>query len=365
MGQWVAALMTAGVAGAGPVVVPQSTFSPAALDADLTVTAAVTCDVGLGQWLARWVLSTNSATATVLNARDPENALELVLSGSTIAPNDSISATGSLAGSVTHLTFEAVLQVAGEPSTRTIRRELTLGEGCTAAQPPPCVDIADARYLHTFDATAGRASVRIDGAPPCTARNLALTRIYWPLGYPAIDKLAWGQITPNRTRVEMYVDRLPCDHALQLRIGGTEVAYQKAELGMCLMPGVAETQTCSGLKLDLTNDADARLTADVVVLGPDLPGGTRQIWRYAIAPGESRTVLILPVGQPPSAVAQITINNWPIQDRVWVSPADCDPWNGSRPTKCYQEPVRPIDCDRPSLPPVGTPPTRSALGTQN
>lgn len=330
VGTWLTAVMAAGMAGAGPITTQSVTGS---LDADFTVRASAVCDAAAGQWILRWGLQSGSATATLHSARDPENGVALTLANAVIEPGRQSNATGNLAGSATAIALEAVLQVSGEASTRTIQRRVPLDEACAQADLGPCVEESTARYAHTFDGPNGRATVRLDGPPPCTTRNALLLRYYWPLGNIRLDELAYGYFTPTTPRSVIYADRLPCDDELRLEIAGGiagspgnrstgPYAAHKQDLGMCLVPDVVDKQVCSGLKLDLSNDARAKLSA-YFVLGRSRPDGSHEVWRFVLAPGQSQPLTVLPSGDQTSFSVSISINGEEVQDRTWSRPSTC------------------------------------------
>ncbi|HCU51024.1 MAG TPA: hypothetical protein DGG94_14705, partial [Micromonosporaceae bacterium] len=315
-------VLAVALGGFGVAVQAQPASAQGPLDADFIVRASAVCDVELGQWMLRWGISTPTATATLLSARDPVNNLDLALPSTAVSPDHTANATGALAGTAVVTAFEATLQVPGESSPRIFRRDLPLGQTCAASDIPACVDLAAARYQHTFDPTAGRVTVRTDGPPPCTTRNALLTITYEPVGWPVTIGLAYGYLSPKHSLAVVQIDRLPCSNKLELAIGGTVAgspgspstgpyASHRAELGVCTSPGIQERHTCTGLELDITNHQDAGMSALTTVLGPDLPDGTRQVWFLQLAPGQSQRVFVQATGEPLAATAQFTINRYP------------------------------------------------------
>jgi hypothetical protein len=331
VGVWMTAVMAAGMAGAGPITTHSVDVT---LDADFTVRASAVCDAAAGQWILRWGVQSGSATATLLSARDPDNGLALTLANTDIEPGRQSNATGTLAGSATVIALEAVLQVSGEASNRTIQRRVPLDEACAQADLGPCVEASTVRYVHTFDGPNGRATARLDGPPPCETRNAVLLRYYWPLGHLDLDELAYGYFTPTNPRSVIYADRLPCDNELRLEIAGGiagspgnrstgPYAQHKQFLGMCLMPNVVDTQLCSSLKLDLGNGAEAKLSA-YFVLSRWRPDGSPEVGRYVLAPGQSRSLTFTRDEGQTFFRVSISINGDPILERDWSRPATCD-----------------------------------------
>lgn len=334
----------AGVIGAGPAFAgrPLEADFTASDSADFTVRGAAACNTTTAQWELRWAIQTDSQTATVLGMRDPVNDVVFPPELLNLEPMSASNGRGNLPGTAVTAAVEITLRVAGESAVRTFRRSMPLGEPCaTATEPTDCVERAQAHYQHTFDPAAGRATVRLDGLPPCDRQYLVLTVSYSPVGYLTPHTLAMVGLSKTYSRGVLQIDRLQCTHTFELGLGagpnaiagGTNepgnrssgpYAYDAAATGPCTLPGTLETSSCDGLWLTVKNYPDAAMAVSVLVYSADLPDGSRQFWQLTLAPGESKTILIRPTGTPPTAVAGLVVHTFPLMDRVWVQPDNCN-----------------------------------------
>lgn len=335
VGMWLAAVMAAGVAGAGPITT-QTAAAP--LGGDLLVELSADCESSNGRWHYLWEIKSVSASGTLLSARDPDNGVGLTFLGREFAAGGYTLSRGSVAGAAGTIALEAVLQLSGEPTTRTIQRRVSLGEPCVAEQLPACVQ-ARGPYAHTFDAATGRVTVRVDGPPPCQVNNALLMQFYEGPGESSIASMTASTFSPTKVRSVLYLDRLPCDNELRLEIDSRVVGSDSQDLGTCLAASFLRTDTCTGVKVDLSNAAEAKLSVDFMVArsGRD----ETESWRFHLAPGQSSSVFVRAVGDPPAAGLRFYVNNNWVADRAWTKPSSC------------------VGHD---LPPVRTPPTATPTG---
>ncbi|MFJ6199962.1 cell wall anchor protein [Micromonospora sp. NPDC092111] len=111
-------------------------------------------------------------------------------------------AAAALAGLATAFTFTAPASATNAPPTPTASPSVTAAPGATATpgatastpagQPaaPTCVTAADARYTHTFDGPAGRASITLSNGPLCRGeeQELALVSYVTPSAQFAVPQ---------------------------------------------------------------------------------------------------------------------------------------------------------------------------------
>lgn len=330
---------TTSTATAGPAPSVTTAAPP-----DLWLSGGATCDSAAGQWNVRWhaYLFATEVPVTITGASDPTNGAQLTPLRTVLAAHESTRLDGVLPGAATRADLELRVRV-GEEAERTYLRTIALGEPCAVSEPTAeCVNAADARYQHTFDGPAGTASVALVGPSLCSGQVqwIAIQIYYAPFGFSKLRRFDAWQVNSAVTRVVLVTDVEPCAVEMILTFGGSSApnnvlgapespgdrstgplaTYRGT--GTCLLAYFYATNTCDGLVIQAINEATSALPAYFEIYTEE-PIDQRQSWRIALAPGESRVVLVTPTAANPTILTNVYVERFPFGQRSWERPEEC------------------------------------------
>jgi hypothetical protein len=320
-----------------------------------------------GQLVVTWtVTNPENEDATLIGVHaDPATEVTTEVSGETtplqgavVAKNGgSVTATQVVPADTAKATLTIDAQWPSDPK-RTNRGEVTLsGEPC-APTPPPCVELSQAKFTHTFDGPKGEATIRLeDGQTLCENGKEPVTLVSYFAPRPEFATPQYLHdsdtkvISNQRPEITLDVEVPVCHTQVDLFFGGDDDVIQTLTedgprygsklLGSpaapgnrsegpkgwfnggtraCTQPQAQFVSNCDGtVQVNLSNDgAISRYAVEFVVEGAG--GWTKTV---IVEPGKADNSTVVPV----KAAGDIKVK---VADEVieggtyaWQPPEDC------------------------------------------
>lgn len=317
-------LLLAVMSAVALVAVTFPTAASAEQQVPLTLEGNPVCDTATGAWDVYYELTNYSPADVVIDdATDPTSGQKFAFTSTSVPSYGMAFLDRTVPGPSAQVTLSVSLHRVDRSSTIRIDRVATLPSGCVA-QPAgaKCVNTSAARYRHTFDASAGTASVQIVGAPLCPGQTEMVN-----LESRGDDGGSYGNpydqnevfLTSSTSAVVLHVD-VPSCHARVLMYFDVPYAHVVDDpslmLGAKTSPGnrstgpLADTwingtschsaasayisSNCDGtMSFHLTNAATANVSTEVKF--EEFRGNEVLLYReVALEPGESAVITMTP-----------------------------------------------------------------------